>query len=338
MAADENRQVFVAARPQGALRPTDFGMRSAPIPAPRAGEALARILYLSVDPYMRGHLDGAYPLMKPLLVGDTMYGAAVAEVIRSRSPDLPEGTYVEGPLGWQTHAVVTPDQVRRVDPALAPLSTALGVLGMPGMTAYFGVTEIAQPRDGETFLVSSAAGTVGSAAGQIARILGCRTVGIAGSAGKVRTLTGLFGFAAGIDYRAVPDLHAAIAAACPEKLDIYFDNVGGATYDATVRWMKMGFRYVICGSIASYDDPAADAGPRHLKLLETHRARILGFGVREYRPRYEEGIARMAAWIRSGDLRYQEEVFDGLETAPQALIGLLRGENIGKRVIRVAGQ
>lgn len=331
-----NRQVFVAARPEGALKQGDFGMRTAAIPDPRPGELLVEVLYLSVDPYMRGHLEGAYPLMKPLRVGDTMYGGAVGRVIASRAPEWPEGSFVEGALGWQTHSIVTPDMVRRVDPGLGPLSTAVGVLGMPGMTAYFGVTEIARPQAGETFLVSSAAGTVGSAAGQIARILGCRTVGIAGSDEKVRHLTETFGFAVGINYRAVPDLHQAIAAACPERLDVYFDNVGGSTYDAAVRWMKLGFRYVICGSIASYDDPALDSGPRHLKLLETYRARVLGFGVREYRPRYDEGIARMAEWIRSGALAYQEEIFDGLEQAPQALIGLLRGENTGKRVIRVA--
>ncbi len=337
MPSEENVQIFLAARPQGMPRETDFRLRSASVPEPGPDEVVVRNLYVSVDPYMRGHIDGVYSQIKPIAIGDTMFAGAVGRVVRSRSREVAEGDIVEGYLGWQLYAAAPAGELRKVDPALAPVSTALGVLGMPGMTAYFGMTEIARPGPGETVVVSAAAGAVGSAAGQIARILGSRVVGIVGSPAKAEHVTETLGFDRAIDYRAATDLHQALVAACPQKIDVYFDNVGGPTYDAVTRWMNVGCRYVICGQIAQYNDPAADSGPRNLKLFETCRARLEGLRVLDYRPRYAEGIARMAAWLREGRLRYRETVVDGLENAPCAFIGMLRGANIGKQLVRVAG-
>jgi len=332
----ENLQVFMAARPGGFPQLSDFGIRRAAIAEPGPDEILVEVAYLSVDPYMRGHMQGGiYRTMKPLQPGDTLYGGAVGRVIRSRSAAVSEGEVVEGYLGWQSHATVRGDSVRKVDPTLAPISTALGILGMPGMTAYFGMTDVAKPKAGETVVVSAAAGAVGSAASQIARIMGCRVVGMAGGAEKARHLTEDLRLHVGIDYKAVPDLHEALVAACPDKIDVYFDNVGGSTYDATARWMNYGFRYIICGQIAEYSAEGAGSGPRHLKRFEVNRARMQGFGVAEYRPRYNEGIAQMAAWIRSGDLHYRENIIDGLENAPTAFIEMLQGRNTGKQLVRV---
>jgi len=330
------QQVFLAARPEGFPKLKDFGLRKASLREPDADEILVEIEFLSVDPYMRGHMQGGiYRTMKPLEIGDTLYGGAVGRVLRSRSPLVAEGEVVEGYLGWQSHATVRADSVRKIDATLAPISTALGILGMPGMTAYFGMTEVAKPRAGETVVVSAAAGAVGSTAAQIARILGCRVVGIAGGTTKTRHLTEDLRLHAGIDYKAAPDLHEALVAACPDKIDVYFDNVGGDTYDATTRWMNYGFRYIICGSIAEYSSEEAGIGPRHLKRFEVNRARMQGFGVAEYRPRYNEGIAQMAKWLNSGELHYRESISDGLETAPNAFIEMLQGKNTGKQLVRV---
>lgn len=331
-----NLQIYMAARPSGSPQLSDFGRRDGDIVEPGPDEILVEIEYLSVDPYMRGHMQGGiYRTMKRLEVGDTLYGGAVGRVVRSRSPLVAEGEVVEGYLGWQSFATVRADSVRKIDPSLAPISTALGILGMPGMTAYFGMTEIARPKAGETVVVSGAAGAVGSAAAQIARIMGCRVVGIAGGVEKTRHLTEELRLQAGVDYKNVPDLHEALKAACPDKIDVYFDNVGGSTYDATTRWMNYGFRYVICGSIAEYSSEDAGIGPRHLKIFEVNRARMQGFGVAEYRPRYPEGIAQMAEWIRSGEMRYREDIRDGLENAPSAFIDMLQGKNNGKQLVRV---
>jgi NADPH-dependent curcumin reductase CurA len=331
----ETRQVFLKERPQGALEPAHFGLRRAALADPAPGEITVETEFVSVDPYMRGHIAGVYSHLAPLSPGQTMFAGAVGRVIASRSPDFAEGDIAEGYFGWQTHATVPASEARSVPDSGLPTSTALGVLGMPGMTAYFGMTEIGRPRPGETVVVSAASGAVGSAAGQIARIPGCRTVGIAGSDEKVAHLTRDLGFDAGINYRTAPDLHAALRAACPDRIDVYFDNVGGATFDAVTRWMNLGCRYVVCGQIAQYEDGGADIGPRNLKLFEIARARLEGLRVLDYRPRYDEGIAAMRGWIEAGRLHFRETVVEGLENAPAALIRLLHGDKIGKLVVRV---
>jgi NADPH:quinone reductase len=330
----ESEQIYLARKPQGFPDPRDFGWRTAPVPALAPGEVRVRVAYVSVDPYMRGLIDGVYHYVRRIEVGDTMYGGAVGTVEESRDPALPSGTVVEGYLGWQSLAVAAGAELRRVDPAHGPVSTALGVLGMPGMTAYFGMTEIGKPKSGETVVVSAAAGAVGSAAGQIAKIAGCRVVGIAGSAAKCRHLVEDLGFDAAIDYRAVSDIGAALREACPDRIDVYFDNVGGTIHDAVTLWMADFCRIVICGQIATYNGEA-DVGPRNLKQFEMRRARMEGLRVLDYRDRYPEGIAQVARWLAKGRMTYRETVAEGLRAAPRAFVDMLGGKNIGKQVVRV---
>ena len=333
---DGNQRIVLAAKPQGMPREGDFALVRGPLPRPGPGEVLVRCLWLSVDPYMRGLIDAVYPYVKPIRVGDTMSGGAVGRVLESNHPACVVGDLVEGYLGWQLYSVLPGSELRKVDPRWGPPSTALGVLGMPGMTAYFGMTEIGEPRAGQTVVVSAAAGAVGSAAGQIARIRGCRVVGIAGSAEKLRHVVDDLGFDACIDYRAEPDLPAALRRCCPDRINCYFDNVGGATHDAVMTWLALDARIVICGQISQYNDPEAEFGPRRLKEFEMWRARQQGFRVLDYRPRYPEGIAVMADWLAQGRMRYRETVAHGLENSARAFIGLLQGRNIGKQLVKLA--
>lgn len=332
---DENQRIVLAAKPHGLPRESDFALVRGPVPQPGPGEVLVRCLWLSVDPYMRGLIDAVYPYVKPILVGDTMFGGAVGRVAVSNDPAFAVGELVEGYLGWQLYAVARASELRRVDPQWGPPSTALGVLGMPGMTAYFGMTEIGEPQAGQNVVVSAAAGAVGSAAGQIAKIRGCRVVGIAGSAEKVRHVVDDLGFDACIDYRTEPDLAGALRRCCPDRINVYFDNVGGTTYDAVMTWLALDARIVICGQISQYNDREAEVGPRRLKEFEMWRARQQGFRVLDYRPRYGEGIAEMARWLAQGRMRYRETVAQGLENSAGAFIGMLQGRNIGKQLVQL---
>jgi NADPH-dependent curcumin reductase CurA len=296
---------------------------------------LLRTLYVSVDPYMRGRISGVRSYARPVEIGEVMGGGAVARVVASRHAGFSEGDVVEGMLGWQDYALSDGAGLRRVDPALAPISTALGVLGMPGMTAYFGLLEIGRPKAGETVLVSGAAGAVGSLVGQIAKLQGCRAVGIAGSDDKVAWLRKL-GFDAAFNYKTTPDQHAQIKEACPQGVDVYFDNVGGAITDAALRLINTGARIAICGQISQYNLAQPELGPRPFGQLLVKQARAEGFLVFQFAQRYPEGLRAMAAWLTAGKIQYVETIVDGLENAPRAFIGMLRGENTGKQLVRVA--
>jgi NADPH-dependent curcumin reductase CurA len=331
-----NQRVVLASRPEGMPRESDFRLESIPMPEPGPGEVLVRGLWLSVDPYVRGLIAGVYPHLKRIEPGETIRGGVVGEVMRSIDPAFRVGDIVEGRLGWQRHGVLPGSALRVLDPSRAPVSTALGVLGMPGMTAYFGLLDIGEPKAGQTVVVSAAAGAVGSAAGQIARIHGCRVVGIAGGAAKARHVVEDLGFDACIDYKAEPDLAAALRRHCPDRIDIYFDNVGGSTWDAATTWMALDGRIVICGSIAEYNESAAPSGPRRLKEFETWRMRMQGFRVGDYIRRYPQAREVMEGWIAEGRLRYRESVAEGLASAPSAFIGLLEGRNLGKQLVRLA--
>jgi NADPH-dependent curcumin reductase len=330
-----HRQVRLAARPVGYPKETDFRLVESPVPEPGTGEFLVRVIYLSLDPYMRGRMSDARSYVPPVTLGDVMEGGTVGEVVRSNHPGYAVGDIVEGRLGWQEYAVSAGKGVRKLDPTVAPISTALGVLGMPGLTAYFGLLEVGQPKPGETVVVSAASGAVGGLVGQIAKLKGCRAVGLAGSDAKVDYITRELGFDAGINYRMAPDLDAALHAACPGGIDVYFDNVGGRITEAVSRHVNPFARFAICGLISQYNLTEPELAPRNERFVLVNRVRIQGFIVFDFAARYRDGLAQLTDWVRQGKLKYREHFVDGLERAPAALIGLLQGKNFGKMVVRV---
>ena len=330
-----NRQVRLKARPDGIPQAEHFELATAPVPELRDGEILVRNDFLSVDPAMRGWVSAVANYSTPVGIGAVMRSFAAGEVIASRHAGYAVGNRVMGMLGWQEYAVSDGSQItRKVRETDLPLSTSLGVLGLNGVTAYFALLDVGAPRPGDTVVVSTAAGAVGATVGQIARIAGCRTVGIAGGATKVALCRDEFGYEAAIDYKA-GNLDASLAAACPRGIDVYFDNTAGPISDAVLRHLAVGARVVICGtaSVANWDPPPT--GPRVERHLLVKRARMQGFIVFDYQHRYEEAVGRLADWVRAGKLRYREDILDGIEHAPGAIAGLYRGENLGKRLIRL---
>jgi NADPH-dependent curcumin reductase CurA len=305
------------------------------VPDPGPGEFLARVIYLSIDPYMRGRMSDARSYVPPVALGDVMEGGTVGEVVGSNHPGFAVGDVVEGRFGWQEYAVSAGKGVRKIDPTVAPISTAVGVLGMPGLTAYFGLLEVGQPKAGETVVVSAASGALGALVGQIAKLRGCRAVGLAGSDSKVGYLTGELGYDAGINYHTTPDLDAALAAACPAGIDVYFDNVGGSITEAVSRHVNLFARFVVCGLISQYNLTQPEIVPRNERFVLVNRVRIQGFLVFDFAARYKEGLTQLTEWVRQGRLKYREDVVDGLEQAPGALMGLLQGKNFGKMLVRV---
>jgi NADPH-dependent curcumin reductase CurA len=331
-----NRQVLLAARPTGMPKESDFQLVESPLPRPRPGEALVRALYLSVDPYMRGRIRQNGTYARAVDLGEVMVGGVVGRVIESNDPRLAEGEIVEGMLGWQEYATAAAKTLRRIDPSIAPISTALSVLGMPGLTAYFGLLDICHPQPGETVVVSGAAGAVGSLVGQIARIKRCRAIGIAGSDEKVRYITGKLGFDAGFNYKETPDYFGRLKQLCPTGIDIYFDNVGGPITDAVMRLINTRARVSVCGQISAYNSEEPETGPRWLSQLVVKQAKVEGFLVFQYIDRYDEGFRQLTSWLREGKLKYREDFMDGLENAPKAFIRMLEGANIGKQLVKIA--
>jgi NADPH-dependent curcumin reductase CurA len=334
-AMENNRQVTLAARPVGVPKESDFGLVDTPVAEPAEGQFLVRTNYASVDPYMRGLIARADSYAGSVAIGDVVPGGAVGTVIASRHAGYEAGQVVQGQWGWQEYAVSDGADVRVVDASLAPVSTALGVLGMPGLTAYFGLLEIGRPKEGETVFVSAAAGAVGSVVGQIAKIMGCRAAGSAGSEQKVRWVLDELGFDCAFDYRATDNWRAAVRRACPRGVDVYFDNVGGTMSDTVIRSLNTGGRIVACGQIGQYNATEQAVGPRLLWQLIVKQARAEGFLVSQFAERYEEARRRMAEWLRAGRLKYRETIVDGIENAPRAFLGLFSGENVGKMLVRV---
>jgi NADPH-dependent curcumin reductase CurA len=336
VSSTRNRQVRLKVRPTGIPDASHFEIAEAPIPEPAEGQVLVRNIYLSVEPAMRGWVNAAANYSEPVAIGAVMRSLAAGRVEASRHPDFQAGELVTGWFGWQDYAAVDAKAIdRKVTETDLPLSAALGVLGLNGITAYFGLLEVGQPKAGETVVVSTAAGAVGSCVGQIAKLHGCRTVGIAGGPEKARLCREAFGYDAAIDYKG-GGLDAALAAACPKGVDVYFDNTAGAISDSVYRHLGVGARVVICGtaSIASWEPPPS--GPRVERQLLIRRARMQGFVVLDYKARYPEAVAALAQWVRAGKVRYREDVLDGIEHAPDSIAGLYRGENLGKRLIRIA--
>jgi len=331
-----NRQWLLASRPVGFPKMSDFRLAETPVPAPGPGQMRVRNLWLSVDPYMRGRMNEARSYARPVPIGGVMEGGTVARVEVSNVKGFAPGAIVESRFGWQDYALSDGRGVRIVDPQLAPIQTALYVLGMPGMTAYFGLLDIGGAKSGETVLVSGAAGAVGALVGQIAKTIGCRAVGIAGGAAKVRHVVEDLGFDGAFDYKASSDYGAEIARLCPQGVDVYFDNVGGAITDAAFAHLNVRARVAVCGQISQYNVEAPERGPRLLGQLVVKQARVEGFLVFQFQERYAEGMARMAGWLKAGRLKYRETVTEGLENAPQAFMGMLKGLNTGKQLVKIA--
>jgi NADPH:quinone reductase len=328
-----NRRVTLAARPAGIPTEADFALDEVDAGSPAPGEVLVRVLWASVDPYQRGRMREARSYSAPLQIGDVMTSQSVGEVVESGDSRFRPGELVVGQLGWQEYAVARAGAVRRVPPALRPPTLALHAVGATGFTAYFGLLDVGRPRPGDTVVVSGAAGAVGQVAGQLAKLGGCRAVGIAGGPEKTRDLTETYGYDVAIDYKNA-DVGDALH---EENVDVYFDNVGGEISQAVHRRLNVGARIVVCGQVSQYNE----ARPRPTfqpGLLIVYRARMEGFLVSDYAHRFDEAARRLAHWVATGELRWREDVTDGLENAPRALIGLLNGANRGKALVKVADQ
>ncbi|WP_436926001.1 NADP-dependent oxidoreductase [Halosimplex amylolyticum] len=333
---DTNRQFRLAKRPEGKPDRETFELAETDVPEPGPGEALVRTRYLSVDPYMRDRMSAGESYADPWDVGDPLRGGAVGEVVDSSGAEFEGGDIVVGNLEWADYTTAPGTELTAVDPDLAPISTALGVLGMPGRTAYFGVREVAEPKPGDTFVVTGAAGAVGSVAGQIAKLSGARVVGFAGSDEKVSFLEDDLGFDAGINYKATDDYRAALDEAAPDGVDAYFDNVGGPITDAVFTKLNVDARVAVCGQISLYNATERPTGPRKLPGLISTRARVEGFLVRDFAPRFGQATKRLGEWVASGEIEYRETITEGLENAPDAFLGLFEGENIGKQLVKVS--
>jgi len=335
-----NQRVLLASRPEGLPRPDDFRIEEGPVPVPAEGQLLLEILCLSLDPYMRGRMDDAKSYAKPVEIGGVMEGGTVARVIASRRADYAVGDIVLSHSGWQRYALSDGAELRKLDPDAAPPSTALGVLGMPGFTAWAGLLQIGRPQPGETVVVAAASGAVGSAVGQIARIQGARAVGIAGGLEKCAFVRDELGFDAVIDHRA-PDFARQLASACPQGIDVYFENVGGKVWDAVFPLLNDFARVPVCGLISQYNAlPQAEPGPDRLALAMRDVLKksltIRGFIQREFAALRPAFLQEAGQWIAEGRLRYREDVVEGLERAPAAFIDLLQGRNFGKLVVKLA--
>jgi NADPH-dependent curcumin reductase CurA len=327
-----NREIRLVARPQGIPDESLFELAESPLGEPAAGQLLIRNAFISVDPYMRGRMNDVRSYVAPFTLGEVMSGGAVGRVEVSRNPDWEQGDWVVHMLGWREWSLSDGHGLRRVDTSYGPVSTALGVLGMPGMTAWWGITEIGKPLEGEAVFVSGAAGAVGSAAAQLARLRGAAVVGSAGSREKIAWLAEL-GVPA-FDYRRTPP-RVGLRELAPEGIDVYFDNVGGEHLEAAIGAMRPFGRVVACGAISRYSDVEPEPGARNLFMLFTKRLTIKGFIVSDHYDRYPDFLAEVGPLVRDGRLRYHETIVDGIESAPEAFLGLLRGDNVGKMLVQV---
>ena len=329
-----NRQYRLAARPAGMIARSDFDFCEEDVRAIADGEVLVKVLYVSLDPAMRGWMNDTKSYIAPVAIGEVMRAGGAGRVIESRNPGFASGDHVVGMFGVQEYAIGDGARMHRVDPSLAPLPRYLGALGMPGMTAYFGLLDVGKPVPGNTVVVSAAAGAVGSVVGQIARIKGCRAVGIAGGAAKCAYVTGELGFHACVDYRS-EDVRKALRIHCPAGIDVYFDNVGGAILDAALAQLALHARVVICGAISQYN-AAEVKGPSNYLSLLVHRSSMTGMVVFDYAARYGEAARELASWLASGAVKSREDIVAGLDNFPEALAMLFSGENMGKLVLQVA--
>ncbi|MDO6392318.1 NADP-dependent oxidoreductase [Pontibacter sp. BT731] len=328
--------ILLKSRPQGMPTEDNFEFKEANLPDLQEGQLLLKSLYVSVDPYMRGRMSDAKSYVAPYNLNEPIAGGVVAEVVESRHDRYKTGNVVLGNLPWQTYSISDGKGLSPLDPELAPLSYHLGILGMPGMTAYCGLLYIGEPKEGETVVVSGAAGAVGTVVGQIAKLKGCRVVGIAGSDDKTAYLTNELGFDEAINYKTTSDMREALARACPNGIDIYFDNVGGEISDAVYSLLNNFARIAVCGQIALYNATSVPTGPRVEPILLKKKALMKGFIVSDYAARFPEAAIDLTKWLKAGKLQYEEHIVEGFDQLPQAFFGLFRGENTGKQLVKVA--
>jgi len=332
----QNQEIRFASRPVGMATRENFQFVESEIPQPKDAEVLVRTLYISVDPYLRGRMREGRSYVPAFGVGQVIESAAVSQVVKSRSPKFQPGDIVTGIFGWRLYNIAKADDLMKVSvdsPSSIPVSIALGVLGMPGLTAYFGLLDIGQPKEGETVVVSGAAGAVGMTVCQIAKIKGCRTVGIAGSDEKNQYLRDKLSVDAVVNYKA-GDIYQALNDAAPGGIDVYFDNVGGEVSDAVLPLLNHGARIIICGQISLYNLDKLDVGLRPQPYLLVNSARMQGFIITDYAARFAEGVTQLTKWVASGKLKYAETIVEGFENTPQAFIGLFTGENLGKQIVK----
>ena len=334
MSSSMNRQILLKSRPVGEPKESDFALVETPIPEPEEGEVLNRTIYLSLDPYMRGRMSDRASYAAPVELGSVMVGGGVSQVMQSNHPQFSAGDFVLSYDGWQVYGVSKGETLRKLDPKQAPISYALGITGMPGMTAYFALLDVGQPQSGETVVISAASGAVGSVAGQIAKIKGCRVVGVAGSDAKCDYVVKELGFDECIN-RNTQDLSSALKAACPDGIDVYFDNTAGAILEAVLQQINLGARIPLVGLISQYNAENPPPGPNLMPLL-VKRALIKGFLVSDYQQRQAEFLNDVVQWLQAGKLKYKEDVVEDLENAPRAFIGLLQGKNFGKLIVKVS--
>ena len=334
-----NRQIILAKRPSGKPQPADFSLVDASVPVPEEGQVLCKTIFLSLDPYMRGRMNDGKSYAAPLEIKEVMTGGTVGQVLESRSSNFHEGDIVFGSGGWQDYWASEGKALRKIDPQLAPISTATGVLGMPGVTAYTGLLNIGQPKKGETVVVAAASGAVGSVVGQIALIKGAQTVGIAGSAEKCKFVTEKLGFDDCVNHNS-PDFAEALKTACAEGIDVYFENVGGKVFDAVLPLLNNFARVPICGRIATYNltemPPGPDQVSKVMGLALIRRLTLRGFIVTDHADRETDFLRDVGEWVRDGAVKYREDIVEGLEHAVEAFHGLLTGRNYGKLLVRVA--
>lgn len=346
MSDNQMQRVVLAARPQGAPKETDFRYESADMPSPGDGEILVRVIWLSLDPYMRGRMDESKSYAKAVEIGEAMEGGCVGEVIESKNPEFAQGDFVEGRFGWQTHAVSDGEGVRKLDPSIAQISTALGVLGMPGITAYVGLNTHGRPKKGETLVVGAATGAVGSLVGQLAKAQGLRVVGVAGGAEKCAFAVKELGFDACLDHRGAENastLRKQLAAECPDGVDIYFENVAGKTVEAVIPLMNVWGRIPVCGMISLYSAASAEAAiadnpafPQVWRAILVNRLAVRGFIIFDHFDQYPQFLKDVGPLVSDGTIHYRETIAEGLENAPQAFMSLLKGGNFGKQLVAVS--
>jgi NADPH:quinone reductase len=332
----QNKTILLNSRPTGTPTTENFKFEDRELPASQSGQILLKSLYVSVDPYMRGRMSDAKSYVAPYQVGEPITGGIVAEVVESKTDKFTKGEIVIGNLPWQQYIVHNGDGLNKIDPDIAPISYHLGILGMPGLTAYFGLLHIGQPKEGETVVVSGAAGAVGTVVGQIAKLKGCRVVGIAGSDDKIKYLTEELGYDEAINYKTTQNITEALGNACPDGIDVYFDNVGGTISDAVYRNLNKYARIAICGQIAYYNNTKPATGLRVEPTLLKRSVLMKGFIVSDYASEFGTAAKELAQWVQEGKLKYQESIIEGFENIPNALLGLFTGENTGKQLVKVA--